>query len=116
MIDWSLALWAGVVGGVSMTVMTLARMMGMVNAEMVPAVLDPQSLRQIPTNPLLMQHGSPSAYFCCALCNTEQLLRDGLVGAVGMGTRAGVAPRTVSDEARRMPSADEIMEPIGRKR
>lgn len=35
MIDWSLALWAGVVGGVAMTVMmTLARMMGMVNVNM----------------------------------------------------------------------------------
>jgi hypothetical protein len=35
MIDWSLALWAGAVGGVAMTVMmTLSRMMGMVDAEM----------------------------------------------------------------------------------
>jgi hypothetical protein len=35
MIDWSLALWAGVVGGVAMTVMmTLARMMGMVDVNM----------------------------------------------------------------------------------
>lgn len=35
MIDWSNALWAGVVGGLVMTVMmTIARMMGMVDANM----------------------------------------------------------------------------------
>lgn len=35
MIDWSLALWAGVLGGLAMTfLMTLGRMMGMVEANM----------------------------------------------------------------------------------